>query len=324
MIFTKDNFEMLTKNYIPVDCAIRSKDRLAFVFVDPAPDENEARKSRFVFFNLAKPVGNNFFMKAYSGFDFPRVAATPVRNMDTVVLDINGYVYSYEEDLEDELPDDVDDSRPVPECIERIGEHLYAVGRVRRMYRRDGVNQWTDMTEDLPLPEGYQEMGGEFVNFEWKDVSGFSESDIYAVGGLGDVWHFNGTDWRQCDFPSNELLNNVCCAADGKVYIGGNLGRLWVGKDDAWECVSEHKFTMAWKDIAYFQKTLYLGSDYGLWVYKGGAIELADVPAQVQLCAGSGVDVNFEGDLMLVAGQNGASMFDGQTWEVLFDRAELL
>jgi len=323
LIFTKDNFKELTNNFIPVDCAIRGKDRIVFVFVDPDPDEDEAPKSRFIFFNLSKPVGDNFYMQGCTGYEFPRVAATPIRNMDTVILDMNGYVFSQEK-IEDELPDDIDGSRPAPECVERIGEQLYAVGSVRRMYRRDGVNQWTDMTEELPLPEGYQEMGEEYVNFGWRDVSGFSESDIYAVGGLGDVWHFNGTDWRQCDFPSNELLYNVCCAADGQVYIGGNLGRLWVGKEDSWECASDQEFSMQWKDIVYFQKTLYLGSDYGLWTYSDGAIELADVPAQVQLGSGSGIDVNFEGDLMLVAGRNGASMFDGQTWEVLFDRAELL
>ena len=81
---------------------------------------------------------------------------------------------------------------------------------------------------------------------------------------------------------------------------------------------------MPWKDIAYFQKTLYLGSDYGLWTYVDGTIKLADVPSQVQLCSGSGIDVNFEADLMLTAGQNGAAMFDGNNWEILFNRLELL
>ncbi len=27
------------------------------------------------------------------------------------------------------------------------------------------------------------------------DLDGFSEQDMYAVGGAGDVWHYNGEIW---------------------------------------------------------------------------------------------------------------------------------
>lgn len=65
-------------------------------------------------------------------------------------------------------------------------------------------------------------MGSSEEGFE--DFDGWSESDTYAVGGYGDVWHFDGKGRRQIPFPTDKPLKSVCCGGDGQVYISGYEG----------------------------------------------------------------------------------------------------
>ncbi|QDQ27522.1 hypothetical protein FNU76_14795 [Chitinimonas arctica] len=159
-------------------------------------------------------------------------------------------------------------------------------------------------------------------DFIWNDAAGYSENDIYAIGGAGDVWHFDGKKWSQCSFPSNERLYNVCCGDDGKVYIGGNMGSLYVGRENSWKKLSDGNYSVPWKDIAWFAGKLWCGSDYGLWEWHGTELVRAPVPADVQLVSGA-IDISPDKTLMLTAGPDGAALFDGTKWEVLFSRHDL-
>lgn len=68
-------------------------------------------------------------------------------------------------------------------------------------------------------------------------VDGFSENDIYAAGGKGDVWNFDGDEWRQIHFPSNMLIESICCGQDGYVYIGAQSGTVFKGRKDQWKMI---------------------------------------------------------------------------------------
>jgi hypothetical protein len=145
---------------------------------------------------------------------------------------------------------------------------------------------------------------------------------MYAVGGAGEVWHYDGQEWEQLFFPSNERLFNVCCAGDGNVYVGGNMGSLYVGRGNRWKKLVDGTFSIPFKDIAWFAGKLWCGSDYGLWELKDGALLRAEIPAEAQLVSGA-IDITPDGSLMLTAGPNGAALFDGEKWDVLFSRYEL-
>lgn len=73
------------------------------------------------------------------------------------------------------------------------------------------------------------------------------------------------------------MLFNVCGAADGNVYMGGNNGSLWVGRGDKWKRLAADDFSVSWKGLAFFAGELWLGSDYGLWELRDGAIIRAEV-----------------------------------------------
>lgn len=246
--------------------------------------------------------------------------------MEFLAVETHGKVFSYDaaragEEPEHPWPVQGSDLAAVVRQVVRIGQNIYTVGGPRRMHRRGGVDQWLDVTANLALPKDVDEPG-KGLSYMWQDASGFSEQDIYVAGGDGDVWRFDGKKFSQCSFPSDELLFNVCCASDGNVYVGGNMGSLYVGRENKWKKLSDGSFSVPWKDIAFFAGRLWCGSDYGLWELRDGKLVRADVPADVQLVCGA-IDISPDGKLMLTAGPDGAALFDGQRWEVLFSRHDL-
>ena len=103
----------------------------------------------------------------------------------------------------------------VPLKAKTIGEHLYLAGWDRAVVRRDGINKWTLISKECQTPE--------LKNIEesyakgFQDVDGFSEEDMYAVGGKGDIWRYDGKHWYRVDVPVNVRTYSVCCAGDGFV-----------------------------------------------------------------------------------------------------------
>lgn len=57
-------------------------------------------------------------------------------------------------------------------------------------------------------------------------VDGFSEMISYAAGGR-DVWNFDGDEWS-AHFPSNMLIESICCGQDGYVFISVRKAVLYL------------------------------------------------------------------------------------------------
>lgn len=272
-------------------------------------------------------MDNRFYRIQFSHFDFARIAYGERENTEFVAVDLGGLVYGYNpphsiEEAQHPIDIPNSDLTAVVTQIVQIEGEIYSVGGPRRMHKRLGIDTWQDITESLPIPPAYANGDVNMGDFIWKSAAGFSEHDIYAVGGAGDVWHFDGKVWKQCSFPSNERLQNVCCAGDGNVYIGSNMGSLYVGKGNSWKKLSDGNFSVHWKDIAWFAGKLWCGSDYGLWELNGKELIRANVPADIQLVSGA-IDISPDNKHMLTAGPDGAALFDGKKWEVLFSRHDL-
>ena len=54
---------------------------------------------------------------------------------------------------------------------------------------------------------------------DFRAMDGFSATDIYACGGRGNLWHFDGSQWSQLDPSANWGMRTICCAEDGQIYI---------------------------------------------------------------------------------------------------------
>ncbi|WP_127958454.1 hypothetical protein [Serratia microhaemolytica] len=191
--------------------------------------------------------------------------------------------------------------------IKCINGYAYAVGLRRAIYKRPEIGYWVKL--DAGFPEDDMESDQGFV-----DLDAFNEQDIYAVGNSGDIWHYNGSIWTQCGFPSNETLSSVVCAPDGQVYVGGMGGNLWVGRQHSWRCVYQGDSALEWNEMRWFQDQLWLCSDYELKVWNG---------KQMTIPVHNGEELDLFGHIdardgvLLVASAYSVDLFDGTEWHVI-------
>lgn len=200
--------------------------------------------------------------------------------------------------------------------VKCLGEHLLVVTSARQVLARVTPGQWQLLGQRLP----YDFDAATFSNYGFEDVDRFEPNDVYAAGGAGDVWHFDGTAWRQCFFPTNWGLSAVCCGGDGQVYICAGGGTIYRGRGDRWTRVAEGNFALPFKDMVWYEDLLWCTSDYGLWTFDGKTLKDADVPSGVKICAGN---LATRDGVLLVAGYGGAAFKRDGEWTVIFHDHEL-
>lgn len=195
--------------------------------------------------------------------------------------------------------------------IKQINGWLYGSGGRRSVFKRLGRNQWVEIG---PLPP---DDSGE-VGFD--DFDAFTETDIYAAGGKGDVWHYDGKAWRQVPFPSNMWIESVCCGQDGQVYIGAQSGSVFRGRGNEWKLIHKGDSSLPFKDMVWFGDHIYATNDYGLWEIKDGVVKQSEESIEITNCSGN---LSVGDGVMLLAGHYGAALHDGMGWTRLFSIAEL-
>ena len=207
----------------------------------------------------------------------------------------------HEEEIED--GEDSPNLRGPLRHVRCIGDRAYAVGMNRQVYRRDGVNQWN------LIDHGVRPENDVVAGFE--SVDGFSEVDIYAVGYEGEIWHYNGSVWNRIESPTNQILNDVCCSENQKVYACGRLGLLLQGRFDQWEIIAHNSLTEDIWSLAWFNDELYVATMRSLCVLRGGQLVPVvfgeDVPSSFfHLTTTKGV--------LWSIGKKDVMAFDGKQW----------
>jgi len=204
----------------------------------------------------------------------------------------------------------------VPLKAKTIGEHLYLAGWDRAVVRRDGINKWTLISKECQTPE--------LKNIEesyakgFQDVDGFSEEDMYAVGGKGDIWRYDGKHWYRVDVPVNVRTYSVCCAGDGFVYIGGN-GFLLKGREDRWEVIQQESMkNFRPNDMVWFKDTLYISSSQNNKLFQWKNDEFSRFPFKEGNIPNDFHSLAVCEEYLLSAGGQCISIFDGETWENIY------
>jgi hypothetical protein len=196
------------------------------------------------------------------------------------------------------------DGWPMTWRIKCIDGYAYSVGGQRKIYKRTDVGNWMKFA-DLPKSENIETVG-------FNDMDAFNESDMYAVGGHGDVWHYNGKQWQQMGFPSNVQLGTVTCAGDGNVYISGEGGSLWIGQKSTWKSIYKGSSSILWNDVLWFEGKLWLSSDYQFRTWNGKDLE----PVMHE---GKTVPMNGHMDaydgLLAIASSEYVMTYDGKSWK---------
>ncbi|GGC13591.1 hypothetical protein GCM10011572_38740 [Pseudoduganella buxea] len=200
-----------------------------------------------------------------------------------------------------------DGETPATKRLKCINGFTYSVGVGRAVYKRVAIGKWITFTNGIPKVEADTNQG-------FSDIDAFSDEDMYAVGGHGDVWHYDGEKWTQLGFPNNVRLETVTCAGDGNVYISGEGGSLWVGNKSTWKRIHKGSSSILWNDVLWFQDKLWLASDYQFRQWNGK--ELVPVKHEGETVYITG-HMDAHDGILVVASLDTVMQFDGDTWRVL-------
>ncbi len=204
-------------------------------------------------------------------------------------------------------------------AIRIIGNHVYAAGQISKLFRRDSIGKWADLTDPKQHPNLFKhakfikERDGSYLhaNIGFTAFDGFDEQSIYA-GGDKTLWCYDGLRWYEQDLPEYpNRINAVLCAGDGCVYVTGRGGPILKGRDDQWEILDTP--ALDYKSLAWFDGKLWIGSDYELGVYENGQYKRYEFPS------GGPAQYSFMGvdaceDRLLSYGPDQVMLFDGEQW----------
>jgi hypothetical protein len=186
--------------------------------------------------------------------------------------------------------------------LRRIGRHLYACGTGFQVVRRE-ENGWR------PIDEGIF-VGAIRPIHILTSIDGQSETEIYAVGTGGTLFHYNGALWAELEFPTNYGLTKVR-SVGGESFIRGFHGLLGRGNREGWEVLSGARGNCHLTDIEYCFDRLYVASEYDLSVLHQNSLSPVAIPLEGELSFGwlcSGF-----GQLWSVGGES-ILCFDGENW----------
>lgn len=348
MIFDEKSWNNICRGYTILDGTIGFEaGRLGFMLaeVTEADHLDDGFQVRFVAVKLANPVEQRFFVREGDTLGRASLSAAWEPNQtEFVMADLMSRVWSYKPKLykgsEAPVPfdgrgygyPDVGEVGSSVVRVTRVGSALYAVGSPFRVFQRLPGQAWREH-KAIPIPPDLKSKDEDKITraltrSTFFDLAGFSESDMYAVGDEGNVWHFDGKQWTRCEFPTNLRLQTVTCAGDGVVYITDIRGSLWKGRGEHWEPVVKMDQSLPFKDAAWFAGRMWFANDYGMYVLEGKALVLAHkakkdpVPNEVMLHSHR-IDVAPDGSQMLVCGGLGAALYDGKKWELLFSDGDI-
>ncbi|WP_133512391.1 hypothetical protein [Candidatus Thiosymbion oneisti] len=272
-----------------VDCSIRSKDCIYILFQNhPDEDDEDAEllfRAGFYYPQTERVWGYDAFIGPYR----VKSCVLPPPNGPAIVVDFKGQVLSQTGDTN--RGSGFDFEAPIPLIrqvsvlrMREIAGQAYMAGTLRTVFRREGPDNWTCLSgNDLAVRDEEDQQNWDF-GFE--DIDGFAADDLYACGGEGDLCHYDGRRWEVIDCPTNQYLYAICCAGNGKVYVGGDDGMLIEGRGDLWQVVGEDTEGFSWDGdpetagmganivcMAWYQNRLYMGTNKGVYEYSGGEVQ---------------------------------------------------
>ncbi|MET1079674.1 MAG: hypothetical protein ABWY06_16820 [Pseudomonas sp.] len=317
------NYRELFEGYLLVDCVVRSPEILYFILEQAWDEDMDWRlksglQTRIVGY-FDEPGDPGWDKVDMTGIHRMQAGVSYVPKEQFIGVSLNDQVYAWgsgDAALEDQLEGgraatgrDIGMRGGVSK-LRTIAGTLWLAGSGRTVGQRLGRNAW--FWHDAIPYRSLMDDGG------FRDLDGFTQSDIYAVGGQGDVWHFDGANWQPLAFPSDMTLETVCCGGDGEVYIGAASGTLFKGCHNHWKTI-EHGVTQPFRDMVWYQDRLWCTCDQGVWTLEGDSLGRADIPHDVRVCAGH---LSVGAGALLVAGHGGAALHDGETWQRLINFAD--
>lgn len=330
-----DSYKKVLRKYSITDCAVRTKDLFVFIGSQLLTDEEvvEYEENDYDFSLRPKKVvtfarqgdgeENQWFHNHLIGWHTCRIGATNHPKSHSITIandDLENRVYvtgsgPAHEDTRIQSTARGGVNRGAIKRLKTIDGWLYFCGTSRTVAKRLDENSWISLVDTLPdLETG--DIIRDITEAGFSDIDGFSESDLYAAGGHGDVWHFNGQQWHAIAFPSNQTLESLCCGGDGNVYISGYGAETYMGRDNKWKKIYSGGISTGFRDMVWFGDRVWCTNDYGVWTIYKGKVKRADLPANIEACTGH---LYVNDGVMLLAGLSGAAFCEDGEWTLLFN-----
>lgn len=329
MLITLDEYEKGLHTYYVYDCVVRDRNMFVFVadswYADKEVEEEERNKwdpdfrpKRILPFFRDALEGDRLGWETLNQWGRIRggAALAPTNQFIGVELQNDRVFVSGAGEVYEDLPL----TGPLPNNpnrggiirIKTLGGYAYVCGGNRSFGKRIGRGQWMSHNPNIPTVKKASLRNG------FRDFDGFSETDIYVAGGSGDIWHFDGENWRPIPFPSNANIQTVCCGADGNVYISCYEGLTFMGRGDRWKKIYDGGIRLGWRDMVWHGDCAWCTNDNGIWTILDGKVEeKRDLPSDIRVCAGN---MYVNDGVLLVAGLGGAAYLEDGQWQAIFLR----
>jgi hypothetical protein len=318
--------------YNPLDCVVKDKNHFYFVAKEdytewPGRDEldlppaSEDLTTRVISIQLEGEAEVTVKHIKLYGFLYPIYCELSYEEtVKPVVMDVasNAWVNNPPSNGKEKPIAAFRDGGPLRGGITRLRSYSGAViasSNNRDLLIRKGVEDWGVFEPPLPI-----DLNNKQEDRGFKDFDAFSMQDIYAAGGKGDVWRFDGKEWLCVDIPLKRKPSAICCAGDGYVYIGLEGGTVLRGRENSWEKIHEDRMVLPYKDMVWYENKVWCTSDYGVWVIEDGILRPADIPSDIKICAGN---LSTRDGVLLIAGHGGAAYKRDGAWNVLFHAYKL-
>lgn len=207
---------------------------------------------------------------------------------------------------------DASDSGPGPlraingTCV--VGEHVYAAGMRRQVYRRPlDARLWSRCDEGCFCDPA---ASAGIVGFN--AIHGLDEAELFAVGLRGEIWCCEAGRWRAIDSPTDTSLYTVRCLSGGEVLVGGGLGVLLRGNATGFVPIDHGATEASITGIARFAGRTFVADERGrLFDLVGDKL----VPfTELPPCDEGGGQLDANDSALLCVRHDGAWVFDGSSW----------
>jgi hypothetical protein len=189
--------------------------------------------------------------------------------------------------------------------IANIAGSLYVCGYARQVYRRE-VGAWVHVDQGM-----IADVNATGISLE--SIDGLDESNMYAVGLKGEIWHFDGRTWTPVDSPTNVHLFEVHCVNAELVYACGKDGVVVRGSGSRWEVLQNPDFNQDLWGVCAFEGEIYVAGFGGLARVDGTDIVPLDTGLGRKI-PGYRLRAGPPGVLWSI-GNDDILRFDGSKWE---------
>ena len=335
MLISDSEYRNIFKGYYIVDCAVRDRNIFGFAldsfYTDEEVEEEKLRgwdiflrPKRIALFVRHSAFGDRLGGENLGNWGQLVMGACNVPKGQILLIETrNDRIFVVGSGFKgEEMP--VDRDHPDLRGFGAFGKiktfdgHAFMCGTSRSFTKRIDKDRYDSRYLQL---KPVRDPAANILDHGFVDFDMFSDTDIYAAGGAGDLWHFNGDGWRQIHLPTNTWLETVCCGGDGMVYVSGYEGLLFMGREDRWMKIYDGGILLGWDDMVWFEDRAWATGQMGLWSIKDGQVErVPDLPSEIEVCSGN---LYVNDGVMLMAGFGGACFRENGEWHSIFTRADM-